>query len=205
MALPGKYARIRIMSETSTAFSTESTTADASLRIYTIDDRDLKYWDREVAVQVFRNALLVPTSEYRVQHAGGRIHFWEPQDPGDAITVSGAYVTVVIAAECNEYTLTNESEVIDVTVFESDGWRERLAGILGASGTVSGFWVVNNLFTPRLLAQKPLILELQANKNDPEVYAMYVVIESQELAPAVEGAVETSVSWQSDGDILIEQ
>ena len=205
MALPGKYARIRIMSETSTAFTDESTTADASLRIYTIDDRDLKYWDREVAVQVFRNAVLVPTEEYRVQHAGGRIHFWEPQGGGDVITVSGAFVTVVTAAESNEYTLTNESEIVDVTVFESDGWRERLAGILSSSGTVSGFWVVNNLFTPRLLEQKPLILELQANKDDPEIYAMYVVMETQELAPSVEGAVETSVSWQSDGDLLIEQ
>lgn len=193
------------MSETSTAFTEESTTPNADYTIYTIDDRDKKYWDREVDVLVYRNGVLVPEHEYRIQHAGGRIHFWEAQASTDTITVSGAYVTVVTAAECNEYTLTNESEIIDVTVFESDGWRERLAGILGANGTVSGFWVVNNLFTPRLLEQKPLILELQANKDDPEVYAMYVVVESQELAPAVEGAVETSVSWQSDGDILIEQ
>lgn len=205
MALPGKYARIRIMSDTSTPFSAEATTGDAQNRIYTIDDRGLRYWDRDVPIQVERNAVLVPVHEYRVQHAGGRIHFWEPQDVGDVITVSGAYVAVVTAAECNEFTLTNDSEVVDVTVFESDGWRERMAGILGSSGTVSGFWVVNNLFTPRLLAQEPLILELQMNKNDPEVYSLYVVAESQELAAAVEGAVGTSVSWQSDGDLLIEQ
>lgn len=205
MALPGKHARIRVMSKSSTAFTDEATTGDANDLIFTIDDRDKKYWDRNVPITVERNGSLVPENEYRAQYAGGRVYFWQAQNPGDTITVSGSFVAVVIAAECNEYTMAIDAEMDDVTVFESDGWRERLAGIGGISGTVSGFYNINNLFTERLLAQEPLILEMMPDRFNTEIFAVYVVMENQELSAAVEGAVETSVSWQSDGDLLIER
>jgi len=204
MAFAGKHAKINIMSITSTSFTDEATTADITNTIYTIDDRTKAYWDRDVQVVVSVNGNFVPANNYRVQHAGGRIYFYEPLDPLDVVEVSGAFVTVVTAVECREFTLNIEREMVDVTVFESDGWRERLPNIGSISGTVSGFYNVNNLFTERLLTQKPLILELWANKDDPEFFALYVVLESQELLAAVEGAVETSVSWQSDGEMLIE-
>lgn len=205
MALPGKHAAVRIISQTSTPFTDEATTPDATFTIYTIDDRELRYWDRDVPIVVERDGVVVPPAEYRIQHAGGRIHFREAQDPAAVITVSGAWFAVVTAVECREFTLSLEREITDVTVFESNGWRERLAGVGGATGTVSGFYNANNLFTPRLLAQKPLVLELQPDAaNNGEIFALYVVMSSQELSAAVEGAVETSVPWESDGEILIE-
>ena len=48
-------------------------------------------------------------------------------------------------------------------------------------------------------------MEFWTSKDDPEFFAVYAVLESQELSAAVEGAVETSVGWQSDGELLIEQ
>lgn len=205
MALPGKHAAVRVMSQTSTPFTDEATTANGDFTVYTIDDRELRYWDRDVPIVVERDAVVVPATEYRIQHAGGRIHFREAQDPGAVITVSGNYYSVVTAIESREFTLTLDRELTDVTVFESDGWRERLAGVGGATGTVSGFFNKNNLFTERLLTQKPLVLELQPDAaNDGEIFGLYVVMSSQELAAAVEGAVETSVPWESDGDILVE-
>ena len=205
MAYPGKHARVLVQSTTSTPFSDEATTADVTNTIYTIDDRDMRYWDRTVPIAVERDGNPVPENEYRVQHAGGRIYFYEPQDPADTITVSGAYVSVTVAAECREYTLTLESALVDTTVFESQGWRERIAGINGVSGTISGFYNVNNLFTDRLLNQEPLVIELWPNDALGEIFAFYAVLESQELSAAVEGAVETAVGYQSDGDLLIEQ
>lgn len=206
MALPGKHAAVRVMSKSSTAFNGEVTTANAERTIYTIDDRDLRYWDRDVSITVTRGGSTVPPSEYRIQHAGGRIHFRTQQDAGTIVTVSGAYVSVVTAVETREFTITLDRELTDVTVFESEGWRERLAGVGGATGTLSGFYNADNLFTDRLLAQEPLVLELQPDgANDGEVFSLYVVMESQELSAAVEGAVETSVPWESDGEILIEQ
>lgn len=205
MALPGKHAAVRVMSDTSTPFTNEATTANAGRTIYTIDDRSRRYWDRDTALTVTLDGQPVPRAEYRIQHAGGRIHFREPQDAGAVVTVSGAFVSVVTAVQTREFTLTLDRELDDVTVFESAGWRERLAGVGGAAGTLSGFYDADNLFTDRLLQQKPLVLELQPDgANDGEVFSMYVVMESQELAAAVEGAVETSVSWESDGEILVE-
>lgn len=206
MALPGKHAAVRVMSESSTSFTDEATTANAERTIYTIDDRDLRYWDRDVAVVVSRGGQTVPRSEYRIQHAGGRIHFRDAQDEGTVVTVSGAYVSVVTAVQTREFTLTLDRELSDVTVFESEGWRDRLAGVGGATGTLSGFYNADNLFTDRLLEQKPLVLELQPDgANDGEVFSLYAVMESQELSAAVEGAVETSVPWESDGEILVER
>lgn len=205
MAKPGKHARVMIMSTTSTPFTDEATTPDATFTIYTIDDRTMRYWDRDTPVVVERNGTPVPANEYRVQYAGGRIHFYEPQEEEDEITVSGAFVSVVVAAECREFTMSIGREMVDVTVFESDGWRDRLSGIGGVTGTISGFYNINNLFTERLLQQKPLVLEFWTSKDDPEFFAVYAVLESQELSAAVEGAVETSVGWQSDGELLIEQ
>lgn len=206
MALPGKKARLRVMSSAApVAFSSEATSSTDQV-VYTIDDRDKRYWDRNTPVVVEVNGN-PPAVGYRIQHAGGKIHFKEALDPGDTVTVDGAYVTVTTAVEVREYTLSINSEIIDVTWLNPalDGFRERIAGIIDASGTLSGFYNVNNLLQDKILAQAPTVLELEANDDLDEIIAFYVYLESHELQAAIEGAVGTSVGWQSDGDILVEQ
>jgi hypothetical protein len=207
MAIPGKKARIRVMSSAAPiAFSDEATSSDDEI-VYTIDDRDKRYWSVDTPIEVERNTVVVPVSEYRVQHAGGRIHFHEAQDPGDVITVSGAYVTVTTAVEVRDYSLSLNSEIVDVTWLNPDleGFRERLANIIDATGTLSGFYNVNNLLTDKILQQRPTVIEMQADADEDEIFAVYAFLESEELSAAIEGAVETSVGWQSSGEILVEQ
>ena len=188
------------------AFSGEATVTNDDV-VFTIDDRTKRYWDLATPVVVERNGSTVPVSEYRVQHAGGRIHFHQPQDPGDTITVSGAYITVTTAVEVRDYSLSLNSEIVDVTWLNPDleGFRERLANIIDATGTLSGFYNVNNLLTDKILSQSPTVIEMQMDADDDEIFAVYAYLESDELSAAVEGAVETSVSWASSGEILVEQ
>src|SRR5690625_1708337 len=125
-------------------FTDEATVTTDNL-VYSVTDRVKRYFDRGTPIVVKRDGDVVPVSEYRVQHAGGRIHFRSEQS--GPVTVSGAYITVTTAVEVREYTFTINAEVIDVTWLNPalDGFRERMAGIVDAAGTLTGFYNVNNL------------------------------------------------------------
>lgn len=205
MAIPGKRARIRVMSDAEPIPFTDEATGTVDDVVYSVGDRVKRYWDPATQVVVKVDGDVVAVSEYRVQHAGGRIHFRSEQS--GPVTVSGAYITVTTAVEVREYTFTINSEVIDRTWLnpDLDGFRERMAGIVDATGTLSGFYNVNNLLTDKILAQKPTVIEMQPSADMDEMFAVYAFLESDELQAAVEGAVETNVGWQSTGDILVEQ
>lgn len=216
MAIAGKKAAVFVMNDDAPIQFTEESTSTTDDLVFEIDDRDLRYWSREdpviVEEDIAGNWTTVATERYRVQHAGGRVHFRSPNT--NDVRVSGYYVTVSLAAQTNEYTMSINGEMLDTTVFinyetepELLGWRRRKQGIKDVTGTVGGFWDINNFFTDRILNQKPLILELTVDQTvepEPEIFAMYAFLESQELASAVDATVDTSVSYQSDGDLLIE-
>ena len=220
MALPGKNALVKVTSdEVAEPISfTDAATTDEGDNVYAITDRDKKYWDRDTAVVVKEDASTVDESDYLVQHCGGKIHFFDA--PTGTITVSGAYVTVTTVAEVNDYGYTINCEIVDTSHFKDGqdpdkGYRVRTANLVDATGTLSGFYVVDNLLEDYLLDSDVVILEFdvdtEADDYDPgqdkygEVFACYAVLESKELAAAIEGAVGQSVSWQSDGDLLVEQ
>jgi hypothetical protein len=209
LAIPGKKARIRVMGTDSNSFLDEPTTANSDRTIFTITDRDKRYWDRSVDIVVHSPDLstVVPPSEYRIQHAGGRIHFREPRPTGEDVWVSGAWVNVTTAAQANEYTISMEQEIVDVTWFNPDanGFRERMANLHTASGSLSGFYHVDELLSGRILSQQATVIEMQPNADDDDhLFAVYAFLNSDEINPSVEGAVEFSVSWDSDGEILVE-
>lgn len=209
-AVPGKKGIVFITARTSLPFTAEDTSADADFLIYTIDDRDLRYWDRDEDIDVFRNASLVDAEEYRIQHAGGKVHFFVAQDPGDVITVSGNYFPVSEAAAFNEFTLTINSEIVDVSHFTDEldphrGYRRTLANIVDASGTVSGFHIDDHNFAERLIEQERLAIEFEPwPGTGEEFFGVFAFMDSNEITQAVEGAIETSVSFASDGDILVD-
>ena len=211
MAKAGKNARIKVMSDASAVpFTSEATTADASRIEYRITNRTKRYWSRTTPVVVETSpngsTWTVVTSGYRIAHAGGKIMFYVPRATGTQVRVSGAFVAVTTVAEVREYTMSGTNALVDVTVLESDGWRKQLSTIRGASGSLTGFYNVNNLLQDKLLSGTALVVELDVDSSDNngEYFAFYALLASQELSVAVDGAVGTSVPWESDGDILIE-
>lgn len=191
-------------------FTNEATTADAERIAYRITDRTKRYWNREDDVIVETSPdgdTWTPiTTGYRIAHAGGRIVFYAAQPVGTQVRVSGEFVAVTTAVETREYSMAINNATEDATVLEGDGSRVRVYTIQDATGTLSGFYNVNNLIQDRLLDRKTLVIELDFDSTDldGEYYAFYALIPSKELATAVEGLVTTAVSWESDGDILVE-
>lgn len=212
MAIPGKVALVKLLSDSSPlSFSDNPTTGDAEHKVYTIDDRDKRYWDRDTSVTVKNNGTVVDSGEYRIQHAGGKVHFYEAQAAEDDITVTGAYVAVSTVAQVSEYSYAINSEIVDVSHFKDSsdptrGFRDRMVNLVDASGSLSGFHVVNSLLQDYMLDSKTVVLEFDVDQEDEDIdfFACYAVLESNEISPAVEGAVGESVSWQSDGHLLVE-
>lgn len=188
------------------AFTDEATSDSAGRTIYTITDRAKKYWSRAAAVTVKVDSSVVGASTYRIQHAGGKIHFFAARTEGAVVEVSGEYVAVTAAAQTREYSLNINSALEDVTTLDDGGFRKRLPTIVGASGTLSGFYDVNNLLQARLIAGTPLVVEMDPDNSDNSgtMFACYALLSTKELQAAVEGAVGATVSWESDGDILYE-
>ena len=209
MALAGRNAAIRVMSDVSTPFTNAAMDQlDIDGREWEITNRAHRYWSRTAAltVEVFdtgTSTWVAAPARTRVAHAGGRVYFVDPQDD---VRVSGQFVTTTAALEVQEYSVTLNADLIDVTNFSSQGWREKIQGIRDANGNLSGFYNANNLLTDRLLDAESLVVELDVADDDPtgeELY-FYARLNSDELQAAVEGAVGASVSWESDGEVSIE-
>ena len=214
MATAGKKALLKVMSTAAAIpFTGEATTAEVANKVFVISNRTKKYWDLDTAVIAYEGTTtgdVVDSGDYRVQHAGGKLHFYEATT--ESIVVSGASVAASVAAEINNYTYTINREIVDVTAFKEStdatiGFRDKLANIGDASGTASGFYVTDNLFEDRILSQSKFIMEFDVDQDttdEGDIFACYAVLESDELAAAIEGAVGNTVNWQSDGDLLVE-
>ena len=159
--------RVMIMSTTSTPFTDEATTPDATFTI-TIDDRTMRYWDRDTPVVV--NERLPIVDEYRVQYAAVGFTSTSRRRRGRNHRLRRVRLCRS-GAECREFTISIGREMVDVTVFESDGWRDRLSGIGGVTAP-SRLYNINNLFTERLLQQKPLVLEFWTANDQSSLLSM---------------------------------
>lgn len=212
MASPGRQALVRVMSDaTPTVLSNQSCTAVAGSgnTIYEIDNRTMRYWskDYDVVVEVDTGGGYAPvTSGFLIQHCGGRIHFATALDPGDDVRVSGRYVVVVTAAKVADASIAVNGESIDVSTFGNNGWRDRIAGLADATGTLTGFYDVDNLFQDRMLDAEEVIIEFDADTTDTDSpwLAVYAMLNSQELQGVVSGAVDSTVGWESNGHLIVE-
>ena len=213
LAIAGKHARVNVLNDDAPIPFTDEpmeVVADTDDKVWQIVDRSKKYWYRGTAITVTRNAATVDPQEYFVQHAGGLIHFHESQDSLDDITVTGEYVTVSAALGVDDYAFTISAEMVETTQFNVEdeayeGYSTFVAGLGDISGSLSGFYVLNNLLQNRILTQDATIIEFSLPSDpDRHIFACYAFLEDKELASVVDGRVDTSVSFQGDGHLLVE-
>jgi predicted secreted protein len=110
----------------------------------------------------------------------------------------------------NESTFTINGEVVDVTTFESGGWRERIQNLRDASISISGFYdpddsagqmVIQNAVLTQAVVEDVRVL---ATTDPADIgFECDVIVESFEINPSVEGAVPVSISMESTGVISV--
>ena len=113
---------------------------------------------------------------------------------------SGNYLPLSTAAYAHDYTYNRGIDLHDVTSFRED-YRRRLPGLKYASGTLSQWDVTDSYFADALTSGEPVVLELrgQAAGNPQRVWAL---IESDEMAAAVDSLQDEAVSFISTDELL---
>jgi Neuraminidase (sialidase) len=111
------------------------------------------------------------------------------------IKISGDYLPMTIAAYANSMSRSEACDMLDVTKF-GDTYKKRMAGLKSASGTLTQFHTTDTTFTDALTAGAPVVIEdRDAAASEPNRF--WAMLESDEVAAAVEGLINEIVSWVS--------
>lgn len=130
------------------------------------------------------------------------------------MALPGKHATVKIASDAvlgiNDATFTINGEIVDVSTFESGGWRERLQNLRDATITISGFYDPSDttgqiVFRTAVLTQAVVedVIVLADSNSATSGFVCDAFVESFEISPSVEGAVPVSITLQSTGQISV--
>jgi len=121
-----------------------------------------------------------------------------------AISGSGGYVKEgsTAVAEIHEWNATINADLYDSTVF-GDSWKESVAGLKGATGSVMGYWMLSDTGQTALqnaiLGGTTLTLHLSPNGTN-EFAGSAFISQLQEKAP-VNGLVEVTFAFTFTGAV----
>lgn len=195
MAVQGYLARIKV-SGTATALTDEPTT-DLGDGRYQITDSAKRVLTLDTVVVEDGG---VPTVEsYTIDRLNGIINFGSVAVR--TITVTGNYFPMSVAAEANEFSLNLSANNNDTTRFIDDGYVRREQGLKSADGTISEFYLIDAYFANKLISGDPVVLELYPDGT--EKISLFAMLNSDEIASAVDGVVTSSVGFESTKDIYI--
>lgn len=123
---------------------------------------------------------------------------------------AGVFIDSNLVAEINDATFTINGEVVDISSFDSDGWRERLLNLRDATIAISGFYASDdttgqNVLRTAILTQA-LVEDVKVLADVTEATSGFIcdaLVETFEISAAVEGAVTVSITLQSSGEISV--
>jgi len=198
MALIGKVGAIYIADGTSTAFTDEATTKDASNTIYYITNRTKRYWDDSYPITVKKNGITI-TSGFIIHHAGGYIIFDTANSGSDVITVSGKYYTPTQCATFFNWKVDIEQDLKEVTTFASNGWKEQIPAVIGWSASAEGYWA-DSTFFDRLGSR--FIVSLYVDSTTNKVYEGYTIIKKCSVDTPCDDVVKESIDFEGTGILV---
>lgn len=208
MAYAGKKALIKV-GGSPVAFTNQATTANAARTIYQITDASMQVWDRKATVTVQRSTdggttwtTLEPVTDgYSIQTLSGSIIFTNARATGTLIRVSGSYIPLSVAAECTEWKISKNANLLDVTKFQDD-WISKIQGLKSAKGSLSRWLTVDTFFYDSLISGDPVVLELFAQDSlVPD--RLWAILDSDQMEAKVASANNESVSFESDEEMLV--
>jgi len=194
--LAGYSAAIKI-SGTATSMTAEATTT-ADDTSYQIANAVKQVLDRETAPTVFDGGVAT-AEDYTVNYLNGTITF-DTDDDTRVITVTGKYLPMTTAAYAHSLSISRATDLQDVTAFGATH-KKRVAGLKSASGTLNQFDITDTTYIDALTAGKPIVIEFKAESTlEPERY--WALLESDEVAAAVDGMQDETISWISHDEWL---
>ncbi len=198
MALHGKLGAVYVQtSDAPIVFTDEATTADATLKRFTITNDAKRYWDKNTDVTVKKNDVAITTG-FHLEYAGGVVVFDDAQLITDVITVSGNYVTVAQAGSMFNWSLDITLDTQEKTTFASGDWREYDAALLGFSGSAEAYWGDDQFFQA---LDEEVIIVLYINETGPVAYEGYAIFNSDGITTDVNELIKEDIEFTGDGPI----
>jgi hypothetical protein len=139
---------------------------------YKISDATKNIWDRLTAVVVKDGATtLVEGEDYTLDYLFGRVIL--DTAPGGTVTVSGKYLPMTQVAKANGFTLTQNANANDNTVYETaqtnGGYQTYEYGLKTVSLSLQGIYAPTNGFRALLAARAEMVIEINPDGSGKSV------------------------------------
>lgn len=198
MALHGMMGAVYVQtSDAPIAFTDEATTADATLKRYTIADGTKRYWDKNTDVVVKKNNNTISTG-FHIEHAGGAVVFDDALLVTDVVTVSGKCVTIAQAGGMFNWSLDLAVDTQEKTTFQSGEWREFETTMVSFTGSAEAYWGDDQFF--QLLGEE-MIIVLYVDKDGPAAYEGYAIFNGDGITTDVNELIQEEIEFTGVGPI----
>jgi predicted secreted protein len=200
MAITGVAGAIWNTSGASTLMTAEPTTKNGIWTIYAITNQAHRYIDDSVVCTVLKNAVVQSTG-FTIQYAGGNIVFNPPLISTDVVTVTANYFTIAQCLSVFGWKMDISMDLKDVTTFQSNGWKEQIAGIGSWSASADGYWLDGH-FSALVNSGVKMIMAFYVDDISLKRYEGYVFIKKDSIDEAVDGVVKESIDLEGTGQIF---
>lgn len=139
------------------------------------------------------------TESFHVNHVMGAVVFDVADPTRGAVTISGAYIPMSVAAYGESYSRQMACDAIAADSFGATH-KKRIPGQLSASGTLTNIDVTDSIYIPALAAG-PVVIEDSATAGGlpNRVLAM---LDGVEDTAEVAGLQKRTIGWMSTGDYM---
>jgi len=197
MSLAGKDVIIKISGEGVVA--TDLATVTTDYKIYQIADSLKQVITLNTPVTVKNNG--IETEEkYKLNRLNGTITF-ETVDDTRVITVDCIYLPLATVAEAHVVSYTEAVDLHEVPRFR-DTHKRRIPGLKYASGSLSHWDILDSTFDDALVSGKPVVIELKPSTQEGKTKRLFALLESTEMALAIDNPHEQSVSFISTDEFI---
>ena len=116
--------------------------------------------------------------------------------------------TPALVGDLREWNLNVEADMFEISTFGSSGWKNFQPNLNGASGTVTGYWNVENSTTMKAMqshildqSTDPATLDLLVNNTEANGYTGSAWITGIQPQAAVDGIVAFNANITFDGAV----
>jgi hypothetical protein len=202
-AIAGYLSDLYMASGAGVTFTTEAMTDSGDHTIYTAGTAAHRYWDDTSALTIEvstdgGSTWGAPTAgTYSVQYVGGVVTF-TTADPTRSVRASGKYLAISQIGQAYDWELTPTADVLDVTTFSSNGWKEKIVGLHDATGKASSYFLDGTFFG--LLGQR-LVIVFYPKFSTGERFEGFAFLKSDPMKMAVDAVISEELDFEIDGTL----
>ncbi len=203
MALAGRLANVKITS-TANAWSTGlAATLSTDGVTLQLNDETKRHWDRitSTAPKVYDDSTAATSTQFTVNTVQGIVSFTTPHTTSHTYTIDALYKTATAVAGGREWQLSLDADLLEVSSFQSSGWRNYIKMMTGGTVTINSYWDDGTITDLLQISDEvgDIIVELLPGSTGTHRYEGWTKISSDSIATPTDGVVGESIELTIDG------